>query len=120
MVAASDDQLKDLRTVFVRGVSFDVTDEKPVEELFSNVGPVKACFLVKTRDGSGGKPHKGVGYVQFALPEDAQRAIRELNGSKLAGRKISVRSLRALNGQPKSSRYHWLIVQRLASPLPCT
>lgn len=78
--------VKDLRTVFVRGVSFDA-DEKAVEAAFSDVGPVKSCFLVRQK---GDAKHKGFGFVQFALPEDAERAVTELDGKAVAGRKLQV------------------------------
>lgn len=83
-----DDQAaKDARTVFIRGVSFDA-DDKQLEELFSNVGPVKQCFLVRPK---GATRHKGMGFVTYALAEDAERAIEELNGNNsLGGRKLLV------------------------------
>lgn len=77
---------KDNRTVFVRGISFDV-DEKPLEEAFSEIGPVKQCFIVREK---GAKKHKGFGFVQFAIPEDAERAVEELNNKQVAGRKLLV------------------------------
>mmetsp|Transcript_3372 Transcript_3372/g.9016 ORF Transcript_3372/g.9016 Transcript_3372/m.9016 type:complete len:592 (-) Transcript_3372:658-2433(-) len=77
---------KDNRTVFVRGVAFSV-DQQPFEEAFSDVGPVKQCFLVRDK---GAPKHKGCGFVQYALPEDAQRALQEMNGRMLGGRKLQV------------------------------
>lgn len=77
---------KDARTLFVRGVSFEI-DEKPLEEVFSEVGPVKSCFLVREK---GAPKHKGFGFVQFALQEDAERAAAELNGKSVGGRKLLV------------------------------
>ncbi len=77
---------KDLRTVFVRGVSFDA-NEKDFEQLFSDVGPVKQCFLVRVK---GQPKHRGFGFVQYALPEDAERAVGECNGKSLKGRKLQV------------------------------
>eukprot|EP00983_Pelagomonas_calceolata_P107286 1159328-Pelagomonas_calceolata.AAC.5 len=75
---------QDNRTVFVRGVAFSV-DQQPFEEAFSDVGPVKQCFLVRDK---GAPKHKGCGFVQYALPEDAQRALQEMNGRMLGGRKL--------------------------------
>lgn len=74
------------RSLFVRGVSYDVTDEQ-FSSHFSDVGPVNRAFLVKA--GKEGQ-HKGYGFVQFALAEDAQRAAAQLNGSSLGGRKLKV------------------------------
>ncbi|GIM15138.1 hypothetical protein Vretimale_17951 [Volvox reticuliferus] len=77
---------KDVRTIFIRGVSFDA-NEKDIEELFSDVGPVKQCFLVRVKDQP---KHRGFGFVQYALPEDAERAVNECNGKNLKGRKLQV------------------------------
>ena len=63
-------------TLFVSTLPFTSTNEE-LEEFFSSVGPVRSCFVVK-KDGK----HTGCGYVQYALPEDAQRAIQELKKKK--------------------------------------
>jgi len=34
--------------------------------------------------------HKGFGFVQFALPEDAQKAAEQLHNTEFQGRKIKV------------------------------
>lgn len=75
----------DARTVFVRGLAYDASKDD-LETAFAAVGPVRSAFVV----GEGAGKHKGVGFVQFALPEDAGRAVSELDGSQLKGRKIKV------------------------------
>lgn len=82
------DRKADPRTVFVRGVDSSVTDAQ-LQELFSDVGPVKKAFLV--RKGGKDGAHRGFGFVQFAVAEDAARAAAELHGAELAGRKLKVR-----------------------------
>lgn len=82
---------KDQRTIFIRGISFDA-NEKDLEDLFSDVGPVKQCFLVRVKDQP---KHRGFGFVQYSLPEDAERAVTECNGKRLKGRKLQVRVWRA-------------------------
>ncbi|GAQ92352.1 nucleolar protein 4 [Klebsormidium nitens] len=76
----------DRRTVFVRNLAFNTTQAK-LEEAFSAVGPVRKCFLVKDK---GSEQHKGFGFVQFALAEDAERAVASKQGSSLDGRTIKV------------------------------
>ena len=74
------------RTVFVRGISFS-SGKDDVEKAFEAVGPVRKCFLVQAK---GDAKHKGYGYVQFALREDAAAAVRQLHSSSLGGRKLKV------------------------------
>ena len=52
-MADGDGATVDLRTVFVKGVSFD-WDDKTFEGAFSNIGPLRKCFLLK----GAGKQHK--------------------------------------------------------------
>lgn len=81
------DKKQDPRTVFVRGIDASV-DDTQLQEFFAEVGPVKNAFLV--RRGKAG-PHRGFGFVQFAVQEDAVRAAADLHGAELAGRKLKVR-----------------------------
>lgn len=76
------------RTLIVKSVAFGVTDEQ-FGSYFSDIGPVSRSFLVK--QGKEG-PHKGYGFVQFALASDAERAVANLNGTDLGGRKLKVES----------------------------
>jgi nucleolar protein 4 len=82
---------KDARTVFVRNVAFSV-DNAGLEQVFADIGPVRQCFLV-TQKGTEGTKHRGIAFVQFAIPEDAQRAVEELNGKEVAGRRLKVCAL---------------------------
>ena len=86
--AAGEGPKTDKNTVFVRGVSFDVGDQE-LQDFFGELGPVRQAFLVKAR---GATKHKGFGFVQFALQEDAERAAAELNGAELGGRRVQVRA----------------------------
>ncbi|XP_044535775.1 RNA-binding protein 28 isoform X2 [Gracilinanus agilis] len=56
-----------------------------LERLFSQVGPVKQCFVVTEK---GSKTCRGFGYVTFSMLEDAQRAIKEV--TTFEGCKINV------------------------------
>ncbi|XP_041994786.1 RNA-binding protein 28-like isoform X1 [Salvia splendens] len=71
-------------TIFVANLPFSLTNAQ-LEEAFSDVGPIRRCFMVMKK---GSNEHRGFGYVQFAVVEDANRAVELKNGSTLGGRKI--------------------------------
>jgi nucleolar protein 4 len=87
-MAEDTSKKQDPRSVFVRGIDASVTNEQ-LQELFSEIGPVKNAFLV--RRGKDG-PHRGFGFVQFAVQESAAQAVAQLHGKELAGRKLRVES----------------------------
>jgi len=87
--SAVTDQQHDLRTVFVRNIAFNV-DDAELEEAFGDVGPVRSCFVVKQKCQTR---HKGFGFVTYAIPEDAERAVEVLHGAELSGRKLKVSSV---------------------------
>ena len=73
-------------TVFVRGLASSVDDEKLLNR-FSDVGPVRSAFVVRT--GAGGES-KGFGFVKFAIESDAQVAIETLSGAPMDGKILGV------------------------------
>ncbi|KAF8088061.1 hypothetical protein N665_0556s0013 [Sinapis alba] len=74
-------------TVCVSGLPYSFTNAQ-LEEAFSDVGPVRLCFMVTNK---GSNEHRGFAFVKFALPEDANRAIELKNGSSVGGRRITVK-----------------------------
>jgi RNA recognition motif-containing protein len=68
------------------------TDENSVRELFErNSRKVQEVKLITDRDT--GRP-RGFGFVEMASSEDADGAIRELNGFELDGRQLTVNEAR--------------------------
>ncbi|EGD73070.1 hypothetical protein PTSG_12213 [Salpingoeca rosetta] len=81
-------------TLFVRNLAFSVTAED-LENVFSDIGPVRQCFIVKTPQGGS----RGFGYVLFGMREDAMEAQKQLDGHKLHGRPMSVQFARRKGAQ---------------------
>ncbi|XP_036282003.1 RNA-binding protein 28 isoform X1 [Pipistrellus kuhlii] len=71
-------------TLFVRRLPPSARSEQ-LAELFSQVGPVKQCFVVTEK---GSKACRGFGYVTFSMREDVQRALKEI--TTFEGCKINV------------------------------
>ncbi|XP_039099617.1 RNA-binding protein 28 [Hyaena hyaena] len=71
-------------TLFVGRLPPSARSEQ-LEELFSQVGPVKQCFVVTEK---GSKACRGFGYVTFSMLEDVQKALKEI--TTFEGCKINV------------------------------
>ncbi|XP_056137738.1 RNA-binding protein 28 [Lampris incognitus] len=71
-------------TLFVRSLPTSASNER-LEDIFSEVGPVKQCFVVNEK---GTKTCRGFGYVTFSMEEDAQRALKEIK--EYDGHRISL------------------------------
>lgn len=57
-----------------------------LEQLCSEIGPVKRASIIQGSEGRS----RGFGFVIFAVPEDAERSVASLGGSKYKGRVLSV------------------------------
>ncbi|KAJ3342306.1 RNA recognition motif-containing protein [Gonapodya sp. JEL0774] len=100
-------------TLFVRNIPFDATSQE-LAEFFSEIGPTRNCFVVGLKptmelDGPGREqvvpnatsnaPNRGIGFVQFALAEDAQKALETLKDVKFRGlRKLKLEFAQARHG----------------------
>jgi nucleolar protein 4 len=75
-------------TLFVSNLPYTATSVD-LQTLFSDIAPVRSAFVV-TEHGTG--VSKGVGYVSFALKEDAETAFESISqsGIDLVGRKLRV------------------------------
>eukprot|EP00927_Polykrikos_kofoidii_P043965 TRINITY_DN3806_c0_g1_i1.p1 TRINITY_DN3806_c0_g1~~TRINITY_DN3806_c0_g1_i1.p1 ORF type:complete len:935 (+),score=226.72 TRINITY_DN3806_c0_g1_i1:190-2994(+) len=73
--------------LIIRNLAFGAT-EKHVRKTFATIGVLKDVHL-PTKPGKEGL-NRGFGFVQFEDIANAERAIKELNGSKVCGRGIAV------------------------------
>ena len=75
-------------TLFVSNLPYTATSTD-LKTLFSDIAPVRSAFVV-LEHGTGAS--KGVGYVSFAIPEDAKAAFDSISadGITLVGRKLRI------------------------------
>lgn len=72
--------------IFVGNFSFAIDDEK-LRTHFSTVGSVVSAKVMK--EGQGGRS-RGFGFVEYSSAEDAQKAIKEIDGTVWEGRVVKV------------------------------
>ena len=72
--------------LYVGGLSDDATEDEK-NELFSKTGTVESVTIIK--DIYSGRP-KGFGVVRMSSSIEAEKAIKQLNGTMLGGRQILV------------------------------
>mmetsp|Transcript_13632 Transcript_13632/g.19268 ORF Transcript_13632/g.19268 Transcript_13632/m.19268 type:complete len:282 (+) Transcript_13632:76-921(+) len=78
---------KENATVFVGNLSWD-TNEDDLSDFMSKAGTVKSCLVKRHPDSSRSK---GWGLVEFSKKEEAEKAIKLLNGTSLDDRILSIR-----------------------------
>ena len=74
-------------TVFVRNLPYEWTDVD-LSSAFQDIGPLRRAFIVTTRTRE--RQSRGFGFVEFALPDDARRAVEEMDGKVEKGRRMKV------------------------------
>lgn len=75
------------KNLFVRNLPTTATNDT-LENLFSDIGPIKRCFVVT--DTENHEICAGYGFVHFAMEDDAQNALKKLQGHNISGKKIII------------------------------
>lgn len=68
------------------------TNEAELKELFEGFGSVQSCTIVMDQKSG---VSKGFGFIEMPKPGEAKAAIKNLNGSELAGNRIRVKKAEA-------------------------
>ncbi|XP_032165677.1 probable RNA-binding protein 19 isoform X4 [Mustela erminea] len=77
-------------TLFIKNLNFNTTEET-LKEVFSKAGTVKSCSVSKKKNKAGALLSMGFGFVEYRKPEQAQKALRQLQGHVVDGHKLEVR-----------------------------
>jgi len=72
--------------LFIGGLSFNTTDDS-LRAAFEAFGAVSSASVITDRDTNRSK---GFGFVEMDNDEEAQAAIKELDGKELDGRAVAV------------------------------
>lgn len=94
--------------LYVSNLGFDFTDEK-LKALFAGYGEVASAKVIMDRTTGRSR---GFGFVEMPVDSAAEEAIRQLEGSQVEGRPISVSLAKPKSGgqndsfsRGRSSRY---------------
>ncbi|KAI8924998.1 cyclophilin-like domain-containing protein [Entophlyctis helioformis] len=92
---------KEQATVFVGGLDAKVTEEI-LYAAFLPFGDIMQVQIPRDTHGQPGTlAHKGFGFVDYELPEDARAAMDNMHMAELAGKVIKVTMARATRGKPE-------------------
>lgn len=78
------------KKLFVGSLPWEVDDAR-LNQMFSQAGTVTSAQVVKDRDTGRSR---GFGFVEMSNDEEADNAVKNLNGSDVDGRKIVVNEAR--------------------------
>lgn len=87
--------------LFVGSLSYQATDDD-LNAAFAAVGQVVSAKVIMDRETGRSK---GFGFVEMATEEDAQKAIKELNGKEVSGRPIVVNEARPQENRGERRSY---------------
>ena len=76
--------------LYVSNLSFHTTDDD-LRKLFEEFGAVSSAKVITDRETGRSR---GFGFVEMGSNDDAQKAIKGLNGKDLEGRSMSVNEAR--------------------------
>ena len=79
-----------MKRLYVGNLSFHTTDDQ-LQQLFASYGQIDSVKVVTDRDTG---QSRGFGFVEVADDAQAQKAIDELNGREIDGRKLTVNEAR--------------------------
>lgn len=72
--------------IYVGSIHWEITDEQ-IMRVFGPFGTIRSCALVPNPETGR---HKGYGFVEYSTPQEAQEAIKHMDGFELGGRRLRV------------------------------
>lgn len=75
-----------MKRIYIGNLSFNTTEDK-LTEVFSGFGKVLSASIIKDKTTGFSK---GFGFIEMPEDDSAFKAIKELNGKDLDGRKVRI------------------------------
>ena len=85
------------KTINIFDLKMDVTSEI-LEQIFSPYGNVRKAEVIKNRDTGASTGH---GFIEMSTEEESTKAIKNLNGTQLHGKKMRL-ELKITPTRPKT------------------
>ncbi len=89
------------RRLYVGNLAWTVTDQD-LQDAFSEVGRVESSQVIIDRATNRSR---GFGFVEMSSDQDAETAIKKLNGRDIKGRPIRVNEAQARNNDRGGSQH---------------
>ena len=83
--------------LFVGSLAFSATDDD-LAQAFAQAGTVVSAKVIMDRDTNRSK---GFGFVEMSSDEEAQNAIKMLDGKEISGRAVNVSEARPREERPR-------------------
>lgn len=91
------------KRLYVGGLPYSVTNSQ-LEEMFSKFGKIVSCNVIIDRYSG---QSKGFGFVEMEKDNEAEEAIKKLNGTKIEEREITVNEARPREERPRFDNQGW-------------
>lgn len=89
------------KRIYVGGLPFETTEDE-LHALFAGLGQVVSAKLIMDRDTGRSK---GFGFVEMSTDEETQAAIKQLNGTTVGTRQITVNEARPMEDRGPSKSF---------------
>ena len=91
-----------MKKVFVGNLPFSVDDDK-LKALFAHHGAISESIVIKNKFSGRSK---GFGFVTFSNDEEGTKAIADMNGKEIEGRKLTVNEATPFNPDAPRKPFH--------------
>ncbi|KAL5714757.1 hypothetical protein ACHQM5_016672 [Ranunculus cassubicifolius] len=92
----------------------EIIDDQKLKELFSEFGTIENVKVMR----DDGQQSKGTGFVAFSTPEDAAKAVNEMNGKLIGKKPLYVAVAQRKEERKAKLQAHFAQIRSPVSPIP--